>query len=266
MLKYCSRNADLSATTAKQQGPQPLGKRCNQPNIVKLQYRNIQATLPSSITCHCKMNVQSTPRYQGKITSWKDEQGFGFITPNGNGPAVFVHIKSFSDRSSRPLAGNVVTYELTANEKGQPRAANVAFVRVGRSRQATARPGNKSVMTAAGFLLLMGVTVLAGKVPPLLFGAYICLSVMTYIAYAADKSAAQDGGRRTPENTLHMLSLAGGWPGALVAQQVHRHKTKKASFRQVFWLTVLVNCSALGWLFSHWGVAVLRLLRSWPAP
>jgi len=212
------------------------------------------------------MSVQGTPRYQGKITSWKDEQGFGFITPNGDGPAVFVHIKSFSDRSSRPLVGNVVTYDLTTNEKGQPRAANVAFVRAGRSRQATAQPRSKSVMTAAGFLLLMGIAVLAGKVPALVFGAYICLSVMTYIAYAVDKSAAQDGERRTPENTLHMLSLAGGWPGALVAQQVHRHKTKKASFRQVFWLTVLVNCGALGWLFSHWGVDALRLLRSWPAP
>lgn len=212
------------------------------------------------------MNVQSTPRYQGKITSWKDEQGFGFITPNGSGPAVFVHIKSFSDRSIRPLAGNVVTYELAANEKGQPRAANVAFVRVGRSRQATARPGNKSLMTATGFLLLMGIAVLAGKVPALVFGAYICLSLITYSAYAFDKSAAQDGRRRTPENTLHLLSLAGGWPGALAAQQVYRHKTKKASFRQTFWLTVLVNCGALGWLFSHWGVDALRLLRSWPAP
>lgn len=212
------------------------------------------------------MSIQSPPRYQGKITSWKDEQGFGFITPNGNGPAVFVHIKSFSDRGSRPLAGNVVTYDLTTNERGQPRAENVAFVRAGRARQAPARPGNKSVMTAASFLLLMGIAVLVGKVPPLLFGAYTCLSVMTYIAYAVDKSAAQDGRPRTPENRLHMLSLAGGWPGALAAQQVYRHKTKKASFRQVFWLTVLVNCGALGWIFSHWGAASLQLLRSWPAP
>mgnify|MGYP003575355255 CR=1 FL=1 len=24
-------------------------------------------------------------RYQGKITEWKDDQGFGFVTPNGGG-------------------------------------------------------------------------------------------------------------------------------------------------------------------------------------
>ncbi|MBY0466151.1 MAG: DUF1294 domain-containing protein [Burkholderiales bacterium] len=37
------------------------------------------------------------------------------------------------------------------------------------------------------------------------------------------------------------LSLVGGRPGALVAQQVLRHKLNKASFRAVFWATGLVN-------------------------
>ncbi|QOL48647.1 cold shock and DUF1294 domain-containing protein [Massilia litorea] len=189
-------------------------------------------------------------RYQGKITSWKDEQGFGFITPNGGGPAVFVHIKSFSDRSRRPAADNVVTYELSANDKGQPRAENVAFVRLGARRQANARTGGISLVIASCFLLLLAVAALAGKVPAFLFGLYICLSVMTFIAYAVDKSAAQNNRWRTPESTLHMLSLAGGWPGALVAQQLLRHKSKKASFRMAFWLTVLVNCGALGWFLS----------------
>ena len=35
------------------------------------------------------MRIQKMPRHQGKITSWKDDQGFGFIAPNGGGPAVF---------------------------------------------------------------------------------------------------------------------------------------------------------------------------------
>jgi cold shock CspA family protein len=42
-------------------------------------------------------------RYQGKITTWKDDQGFGFITPNMGGEPVFVHIKAF--RQSAASAG-----------------------------------------------------------------------------------------------------------------------------------------------------------------
>jgi len=72
-------------------------------------------------------------------------------------------------------------------------------------------------------------------------------SVATFMVYAADKSAARRGAHRVPESTLHVLSLLGGWPGALAAQQVLRHKTRKQPFRFVFWVTVAVNCLALAW-------------------
>jgi uncharacterized membrane protein YsdA (DUF1294 family) len=71
--------------------------------------------------------------------------------------------------------------------------------------------------------------------------AYAGLSVITFVVYAIDKSAARRKGPRTPERTLHLLSLAGGWPGALLAQRWLRHKSAKASFRRVFWVTVVVN-------------------------
>jgi uncharacterized membrane protein YsdA (DUF1294 family)/cold shock CspA family protein len=193
------------------------------------------------------MRVQNTPRYQGKITSWKDEQGFGFINPNGGGPAVFVHIKSFSESGRRPVPDNIVTYELTTNERGQPRAEKVAFVRVGAPRQTAARTSIGSLVTAAGFLVLLAIAVSARKLPPLVLWSYISLSIATFIAYALDKSAASNDRWRTKESTLHMLALAGGWPGALLAQQLLRHKSKKASFRVTLWGTVFVNAGALGW-------------------
>ena len=71
------------------------------------------------------------------------------------------------------------------------------------------------------------------------------LGIATFIAYAADKSAAASGSWRTPESTLHALALAGGWLGALLAQQFLRHKSTKAQFRQVFWATVLLNVVGL---------------------
>ena len=67
------------------------------------------------------------------------------------------------------------------------------------------------------------------------------LSLVTLVAYGADKSAARKGTWRTPERTLHVLSLAGGWPGALLGQHWFRHKTKKASFQLIFRMTVVLN-------------------------
>ncbi|WP_229507489.1 DUF1294 domain-containing protein [Massilia psychrophila] len=204
------------------------------------------------------MRIQKTPRYQGKITSWKADQGFGFIAQNGGGPAVFAHIKSFAIRGIRPAENDIVTYQLTINKNGQPRAENVALVRDGASRQARPHTRTGALVAATGFLSLMAVFVLAGELPLLVLGVYLGASVITFIAYAVDKSAARNNHRRTRESTLHALGLVGGWPGALVAQQVLRHKSKKQSFRTAFWLTVVVNCGALGSLLTSQGASALR--------
>lgn len=70
-------------------------------------------------------------------------------------------------------------------------------------------------------------------------------SVVCFIAYALDKSAARRGQRRTPERSLLLLGLCGGWPGALLAQRWLRHKSSKTSFQLKFWLTVAINLAAL---------------------
>ncbi len=77
---------------------------------------------------------------------------------------------------------------------------------------------------------------------PALYGA---ASVIAFGAYGIDKAAARRGADRISERTLLVLGLIGGWPGALVAQQVFRHKTRKRSFRRAFWATVGVNVLVL---------------------
>lgn len=72
-------------------------------------------------------------------------------------------------------------------------------------------------------------------------GLYVGASIICFIVYAVDKSAARAGRWRVSENTLLLLGLIGGWPGAIVAQQTLRHKTKKVSFRNIFWISVVVN-------------------------
>ncbi|MGK0357969.1 MAG: uncharacterized membrane protein YsdA (DUF1294 family) [Bradymonadia bacterium] len=68
--------------------------------------------------------------------------------------------------------------------------------------------------------------------PPFVFVAlaYCALSLITAAVFGKDKRAAIKGQRRTPERTLHWLSLVGGWPGALIAMQLFRHKRRKRPF------------------------------------
>jgi uncharacterized membrane protein YsdA (DUF1294 family) len=71
--------------------------------------------------------------------------------------------------------------------------------------------------------------------------SWATISAITYFVYAWDKRSARANGQRTPEITLHLLELLGGWPGAFVAQHRLRHKTAKAGFQIIFWLIVALH-------------------------
>lgn len=93
-----------------------------------------------------------------------------------------------------------------------------------------------------------------GSATAWVIGSYVLMSGVAFLMYGADKSAAQRGGRRTPEVALHLVALAGGWPGALVAQRTFRHKTKKKPFRVAFWLTVVGNIVLVWFLLGAPGL------------
>ena len=85
--------------------------------------------------------------------------------------------------------------------------------------------------------------------PPAVAAVYGVASAVTFAVYAFDKRRAARGGRRVPERTLHLLEALGGWPGALAASAVFRHKTQKVGFRVVRGLVVAVHLAAWGlWL------------------
>lgn len=184
-------------------------------------------------------------RYQGKITNWKDGQGYGFITPNGGGEQVFVHVKAFSNTRRRPAGNEIVTYELTAGEGQRPRAAKVAFVARHPAAATSSGAGRgMSIFAALFFVFLLGA-VFTGRLAPAALALYAGASLLAFCAYAFDKSAAQRDRWRIPESTLHLYAIAGGWPGALLAQKMLRHKSIKQPFQTVFRATVMLNCSAL---------------------
>lgn len=195
-------------------------------------------------------------RYQGKVTRWKDEQGFGFIVPNGGGEAVFLHIKSFSRRGRRPVDGEIVTYDLVFDGKARARAQSVAFV----DESAIVPLGKSDAVWLLMALVSMAFVVHAawlGKLPKLVPAIYVVASLFAFAVYAWDKSAARNGEWRTQESTLHLLALVGGWPGALLAQQFLRHKSVKQSFRRAFWITVALNVVAFLLLTSPVGRSLI---------
>lgn len=95
------------------------------------------------------------------------------------------------------------------------------------------------------FLMILGLAVFLEKLPKIVFIIYSAMSVITFISYGLDKSAAKKDRWRTPEKTLQLLGLFGGWPGALAAQKIFRHKSRKTSFQVLFWISVIINCSAI---------------------
>lgn len=176
-------------------------------------------------------------RQKGKLVRWNNEKGFGFIESAGSQSDIFVHISSFPRSGPRPKEGLSVTFELSRDSRGRSCAVNVSV------------PGTASlpvpVIVALLFFAALGIAVYLGKVPLPLLWIYLILSVVTFIAYAYDKSAARNGSWRVSETVLHQLSLCGEWPGGLIARHVLRHKTIKQPFRFLFWWTVLGNAGIL---------------------
>ena len=103
------------------------------------------------------------------------------------------------------------------------------------------------VLAFFGALLFL---VLLGRISPYVLLLYCVASLICYGVYAVDKKAAEQGTWRVREDYLHLTALLGGWPGAILAQSKLRHKTKKLSFRVVFWITVAVNVSVLAYWIS----------------
>jgi uncharacterized membrane protein YsdA (DUF1294 family) len=73
---------------------------------------------------------------------------------------------------------------------------------------------------------------------------YISMSLVAAAVYAVDKRRAIRGAWRISEATLHLVELLGGWPGALVAQQVLRHKRQKRGYMLIFWFIVATHAVA----------------------
>jgi uncharacterized membrane protein YsdA (DUF1294 family)/cold shock CspA family protein len=206
-------------------------------------------------------------RFEGTLKTWNGDRGFGFIEPSQGGQEIFVHIKSFPSGVGYPKVNQLLSFEVELGQQGKKRAKNVLLVREkalpirGVNRHdSSAQWSTASLFAIPVFLIIYSAVSMIWRSPSWLAGVYLLASMVTFMAYALDKSAAERGAWRTPESTLHLLALTGGWPGALLAQQLLRHKSTKLEFRQVFWVTVLINVLGFVMIYSPLGRRLLANL------
>ncbi|RBP48884.1 DUF1294 domain-containing protein [Arenicella xantha] len=206
----------------------------------------------------------------GMIIRWNADKGYGFIQAAGGGTQVFAHISSFTHKPVSPAIGDVVKYRLGKDRQGRVCAKKIQYANrtevTSKKSKRTAKPTSGSFKYGVWIWLVLGYFTaviganLLGRLPTPVLLWIVLLSVISLLFYWSDKRAAEQGHWRTTERSLHVLSLLGGWPGALLAQKIIRHKSSKKSFQWVFWLTVLVNVGAVVWILTASGNAVVKQL------
>jgi uncharacterized membrane protein YsdA (DUF1294 family)/cold shock CspA family protein len=189
-------------------------------------------------------------RFEGTLKTWDDDRGVGTILPSKGGDEIYVHISAMNGLRGRPTLKQRLSFEVELGPQGRKRAKNVEAAQAPRSSGRTSRTEPPASWTVGRLLAIPAFGALfvamaaVWRVPQWAAAVYAGASALTYAVYTSDKRAARRGGSRVPEAMLHLMSLAGGWPGALLAQQFLRHKTTKPGFRKVFIATGWLNVAA----------------------
>lgn len=186
-------------------------------------------------------------RAQGTVVKWDEGKAFGFITPSDGSTDLFVHAEFFVHQGRRPQVGDTLSFDIATNAEGKRRAERVLFAGERDPRRWDRLLDTLYSLVAIAFLGGVGALVSTKKLDPAFLFLYIGISLLTFLLYWRDKVKANRDEWRIAEQTLHGFSLLGGWPGALMAQRLLHHKSRKRSFQLVFIATVILNLALVSW-------------------
>jgi uncharacterized membrane protein YsdA (DUF1294 family) len=102
------------------------------------------------------------------------------------------------------------------------------------------------------YLLLALAAIGSALLPHPVVMWFLLANVLTLVIYGGDKMAARKAWRRVPESTLLTFGFVGGWPGAILGQQLFRHKTQKQPFKTWFIISVILNVALLAGLYHFY--------------
>lgn len=186
-------------------------------------------------------------RYQGRLVSWDDARGFGFVEAEGLGAPLFVHMKFLRTRHQRPVAGDMLRFSIGAGRDGKPAAADVEIVGAA-PKKPPPRPSFEDVSRLFAALAILSGAIVAYQFAgaPLWFPAlYWVMSLGSGLAYWLDKVFAKENRPRVRETSLHLADAFFGIAGGLFAQHVFRHKTRKASFGAITRLIFIAHATLI---------------------
>ena len=95
---------------------------------------------------------------KGVLKTWKEDRGFGFITPDNGSKDIFIHISAIAQASRRPMPGDIIHYRIARDRNGKLRAINAIIEGIGSAHKIAGKPGGfkkKFLWLMVGALLLI---------------------------------------------------------------------------------------------------------------
>lgn len=147
---------------------------------------------------------------------------------------------------------------------GQFPTTNKRFAQQGRRRRNLSGFAVILLLALLLFPALASVRLAGNLDPRWVFGYLVAISCITFWLYWHDKRRAINDGWRTPEKTLHLAELLGGWPAAFLAQRTLRHKISKTRYQVAFWAIIAFYEAASFDFVNEWRLAraVILLLHT----